>query len=250
MSTLPVRPNLDQLRRQARELLRAAQAGDATAVGRIRAVSDALTLTAARLAIAREYRYASWARLKAEVDARTMDLAEQAQAFCEASIRDWTGRAARMLAATPEIAGYNFATAVVLGDVDRVQDEIDCDPAAVTRPDARSGWIPLHAVCGSQWHRLEPARADGLTAVARLLLDAGAHLRARVGQWTPLRCAVAGVANPSITRLLQGPRRDTPGPRPVPGLFRRRRPPKRAPAARSHARYRRDHRAVRPDQHE
>jgi ankyrin repeat protein len=202
MSTLPVRPNLDQLRRQARELLRAAQAGDATAAGRIRAVSDALTLTAARLAIAREYGYASWARLKAEVDARTMDLAEQAQAFCEASIRDWTGRAARMLAATPEIAGYNFATAVILGDVDRVREAIDRDPAAATRTDARSGWTPLHAVCGSQWHRLDPVRAEGLVAVARLLLDAGADLRARAGQWTPLRCAVAGAANPAITRLL------------------------------------------------
>ena len=30
-------------------------------------------------------------------------LAQQAEAFCEASIRDWTGRAARMLEATPVV---------------------------------------------------------------------------------------------------------------------------------------------------
>ena len=203
MSTLPVRVDLDQLRRQAKDLLRAARGGDGAAARRIRAVSDELTLTAARLVIAREYGFPSWARLKAEVQARTAGLDEVAQAFCEASIRDWTGRAARMLAAQPEIASHGFATALVLGDIERVQAELDEDPGAATRPDARSGWTPLHLVCSSRWHRLDPARADGLTAVARLLLDAGADLAGRAGNgWTPLRCAVAGMANPAIVRLL------------------------------------------------
>jgi ankyrin repeat protein len=108
-----------------------------------------------------------------------------------------------MLAATPEIAGYNFATAVLLGDATRVREEIERDPAVVTRADARWGWTPLHAACGSRWHRLDPARADGLLAVAQLLLDAGADLHVRVrGDWSALRCAVAGVGNPSITQLL------------------------------------------------
>ena len=116
MAELPARPSLDHLRREARDLLRAAQAGDPAAAGRIRAVSAVPTLASAQLALAREYGFASWARLKAEVEARTTDLARQADMFCEASIRDWTGRAARMLAANPELAGYNFATAVILGD--------------------------------------------------------------------------------------------------------------------------------------
>jgi hypothetical protein len=35
-------------------------------------------------------------------------------------MRDWTGRAARMLAPTPQIAGYDFRTAarVTVGDTD------------------------------------------------------------------------------------------------------------------------------------
>jgi ankyrin repeat protein len=203
MAVLPDRPNLDQLRHQAKDLLRAARAGDTAAVGRIRLVSSRITLAGAQLAVARDYGFASWARLKAEVDARTLDLEEKAAAFCEASIRDWTGRAARLLAATPEIAGYNLATAVLLGDAARVREEIERDPAAATRPDARWGWTPLHAVCASRWHRLDPARAGGLLAVARLLLDAGADVHAQVrGHWSALRCAVAGIANPSITRLL------------------------------------------------
>jgi ankyrin repeat protein len=203
MAVLPARPDLDQLRHQAKDLLRAAKAGDAAAAGRIRAVSGQLTLAGAQFAVACDYGFASWAQLKAGVQERTTDLAAKVTAFCEASIRDWTGLAARMLAATPEIAGYNFATAVLLGDAARVRAEIGRDPAAATRPDARWGWTPLHAVCASRWHRLDPARADGLLAVAELLLDAGADLHARVrGGWSVLRCAVAGAANPPITRLL------------------------------------------------
>src|SRR5580704_4478914 len=142
MADLPAKPSLDHLRRQARDLLRAARAGDTTAAGRIRAVADALTLASAQLAVAREYGFASWTRLRDEVTARTASLARQAEAFCEASIRDGTGRAARLL------------------------------------------------------------------AVARMLLDAGADPNGRTGEagghggWTPLRCAVAGAANPLITRLL------------------------------------------------
>ena len=207
MPDLPARPNLDQLRHQARDLVRAARAGDVAAMKRIEAVSDRLTLAAAQLVVARDHGFSSWARLKEEVDARTMDLARKVEVFLEASVRDWTGRAGRLLAATPEIGDYSFATAVVLGDADRVREEIQRDPAAATRADLQSGWTALHAVCASRWHRLDPARADGLLAVARLLLDAGASVDARArGARTPLGCATAtassGIGNEPIIRLL------------------------------------------------
>jgi ankyrin repeat protein len=208
MADLPARPSLDHLRREARDLLRAAQSGDTAAADRIRAVSATQTLAGAQLALAREYGFASWARLKTAVQARTTDLARQADVFCEASIRDWTGRAVRMLAATPELAGYNFATSVILGDADRVRAEIARDPGLATRVDARTGWTPLHAACASKWNQLDPARANGLTEVARLLLIAGADPvgpaggQGGRGGWTPLRCAVAGAANPPIVALL------------------------------------------------
>src|ERR1700683_2311906 len=108
-------------------------------------------------------------------DLQNGELDRLADAFCEASIRDGGGRAARMLAANPEIAGHSFATAVVLGDADRVRAEIAADPGLATTADARSGWTPLHAACASRWHRLDPARAGGLLGVGRVLLHAGAH---------------------------------------------------------------------------
>lgn len=70
MPDLPARPDLDQLRHQAKDLLHAAQRGDPGAVTRIRAVSDQIVLSAAQLALAREYGFASWTRLKLEVERR------------------------------------------------------------------------------------------------------------------------------------------------------------------------------------
>jgi hypothetical protein len=55
MPDLPSRPDFGQLRRQAKDLLRAATNGDADALRRMRAVSDRLVLASAQLAVAREY---------------------------------------------------------------------------------------------------------------------------------------------------------------------------------------------------
>ena len=70
MSQLPGHPDLDQLRRQARELHRAAEVGDARAVERLREVSGPVALSAAQLAIARDHGFPSWQRLMAEVERR------------------------------------------------------------------------------------------------------------------------------------------------------------------------------------
>jgi hypothetical protein len=79
MSELPDRPDTDQLRRRARELHRAAAAGDTRALGRLRQVSGRVTLAAAQLAIARDYGFPDWPRLKAEADRRRAE-ADQVRA--------------------------------------------------------------------------------------------------------------------------------------------------------------------------
>src|SRR6266852_2520231 len=60
MPDLPARPDLDQLRHQAKDLLHAAQRGDAGAIARITTVSRRLILATAQLALAREYGFTSW----------------------------------------------------------------------------------------------------------------------------------------------------------------------------------------------
>ena len=62
--------DLEQLRRRAKDLLRAAKGGDANALSRIGAVSDRLILAAAQLTLAREFGFESWAKLKLEVERR------------------------------------------------------------------------------------------------------------------------------------------------------------------------------------
>jgi len=70
MPELPDRPDIDQLRRQARDLYRAATAGEPDARARVLTVSDRMALSTAQLAVAREYGYASWPALHAEVRRR------------------------------------------------------------------------------------------------------------------------------------------------------------------------------------
>ena len=209
MPTLPAHPNLDQLRRQAKDLLRAVKSGDADALSELRRVSERDTLDAAQLAVARRYGFASWAKLKIGVEARNVELAEQAIAFCQASVNR-IGVAVRMLEATPELAGYSFATAVVLGDAARVAEDLRRDPSLASRSDPRWGWSPLHLASASRWCQLDPARAEGLRAIAEMLLDAGVDPTVPTSgarrDWSPLRCVVAsansGPSNRPLAELL------------------------------------------------
>src|SRR6202042_1585192 len=70
MTYLPARPDLEQLRHQAKDLLRGATRGEAEGLARSRAVCDRRILASAQLAIAREYGFESWPRLEREVERR------------------------------------------------------------------------------------------------------------------------------------------------------------------------------------
>ncbi len=69
---LPERPHWGQLKKQAKTLLHDAQAGDPAAVARIGKTANPahFALHDAQRAIARDYGYASWSKLKTDVAAR------------------------------------------------------------------------------------------------------------------------------------------------------------------------------------
>jgi ankyrin repeat protein len=74
---LAARPDLDQLKRQAKELLVAFSSGDTNAVAEVRARyrnvdCDAFALHDAQLVLARSYGFDSWPKLKAYVDGVTV----------------------------------------------------------------------------------------------------------------------------------------------------------------------------------
>ncbi|HEX6976001.1 MAG TPA: hypothetical protein VF147_16455 [Vicinamibacterales bacterium] len=95
---LPVRPNIDQLKHQARELLRALRAGDAEAVADLREHHpDTLdpgsaTLADAQLVLARSYQASSWPRL-----VQAVQLADAIWRDDLAGVRDLVTRNALLL---------------------------------------------------------------------------------------------------------------------------------------------------------
>ncbi|HWM14812.1 MAG TPA: ankyrin repeat domain-containing protein [Gaiellaceae bacterium] len=71
-ASLPAAPSLEQLRKQAKDLLRAHRAGEATAAARLAAhhprPDEPLKLAGAQLVVAREHGFPSWPRLRAYVE--------------------------------------------------------------------------------------------------------------------------------------------------------------------------------------
>jgi len=116
VSQLPARPDLDQLRHQARELHRAALAGEARALRRLRQVSGTVGLSAAQLAIAREYGFASWPQLKAEAERR------RAQAVTGVGENKDPAREDRADEDSPAVAGPGPAAAPPIKSWKEMQD--------------------------------------------------------------------------------------------------------------------------------
>src|SRR5437867_8502671 len=90
--SLPARPSLESLRKQAKKLARDITAGDAGAIARARLqlphVDLPLTQRNAQLVIAREYGYAGWQDLTAEVSKRLGSGLEWAAAQARRVIHD------------------------------------------------------------------------------------------------------------------------------------------------------------------
>jgi hypothetical protein len=122
--------NLEQLRKQAKELVRAARAGEQEALARLDGREP--ILARAQLVLAREHGYPSWPAMVAAAEAN-------AEAFVLAATDRRRARAEAMLAARPEIAADPWAALVLgrgwSGDVDQ--------------PGGPRGWAPLLYVCHS-----------------------------------------------------------------------------------------------------
>jgi hypothetical protein len=198
MKRLPDRPDLDHLKKQAKDLLARFRQGEPEALSRFRDVLPAargkddaaisalgLRLHDAQSCIAREYGFASWADLKSFVEmrqARSADAAALLRTFLPfiyaGDIAGGTGRArpalaARILDEHPKLLGDDPYLACAVGDVATLRRETERDPTWVDRPGGPLALPPLVAVTQSSLLRL-PAYRDRLHASARFLLEAGA----------------------------------------------------------------------------
>jgi ankyrin repeat protein len=207
--SLPERPDLDQLRRRAKELRDAARQGDVAALERFArhhpsAPGGAVRLAAAQLVIARELGFSSWPRLTAAVDADASSR-RRVSMFVAASVEGRVRQAGEILRSDARIADRGLLAAAVLGDVGVVREHLAADADAAVALDEERGWPPLLYACYSRWHQIEPDRAPGLAEVVRLLLAAGADPNANDGGRPRYRSALMGaveVNNPQITEVL------------------------------------------------
>ena len=185
---LPAVPNLENLKKQAKRLLKSVKAGDAEALARIAPYFDepaALGLQDAQLVLAREYGHPSWSRLKAEVE-RTQGTARKrsepgsdlADRFLHQAMLTYSesphpddnqwDKAAALLAAHPEIRDASLHTAAACGDVARLARWLDDDPEGIDRKGGPFGWVPLMYAAYSRLPGVSTLEAG------RLLLARGA----------------------------------------------------------------------------
>jgi ankyrin repeat protein len=179
---LPPSPRLEQLKKQAKSLLKRQQAADSEALTRIRenhprwrnrseeqVAALPFTLADAQLVIASEYGFASWSKLQSHV--KTLEAASST-AEAVASLRDAAGR----------------------GDLARLNALLDAHPELIDERGGEGVRTPLHqAVFGNS------------EAAVKLLLERGANpnIRCEGDNAYPLHFAVEKYRLPIIRLLVE-----------------------------------------------
>ena len=188
---LPVRPSLDQLKKQAKDLHKLRASGDPEAFQRIRenhphpGESDAnirsaeFSLSDAQLVIAREYGFESWPKLKTHVEAvaRGDD---------------------------PKIAAF------LMAEADVVEAMLKKEPALATRKGGPKEWDALLYLSHSHFHRENKKCADGMVRAAKSLLAHGAdpntfYATPEFGHESKMHALWAATCqanNPAVARVL------------------------------------------------
>ena len=225
---LPAHANLEQYRKQAKDLLKAYRSADVETIRRVKRnhprfeklsepgfLITKFALADAQLVIAREYGFESWPRFAKRIHdleraGSTMSLENPAAAFIEAAI--WHGtleRADQILAAYPEIAQSSIHVAAILGDDATVRRFIALDPANATLKAAPFGGDALVYLCLSKYLQRYKSRSAGFVRAATALLDAGADPNTgfmSTGDYPDFETALYGAAgvagHAELTRLL------------------------------------------------
>lgn len=197
-SQLPDRPNLEQLKKQAKTLLHLARENDGAALARFAALPAFAHKPAAELAnvglalhdaqsvIAREHGFDSWNALRDEVEARTLSFDAAVEAFLRSATDGATGRAERLLALHPGIASASLHTELVLGNAAAVERRLRDNSRLATQPGGPQQWEPLLYVCHTFMHGGRGDRLNGLVQIARRLCALGANPNAEYHwNWHP-----------------------------------------------------------------
>jgi ankyrin repeat protein len=224
---LPARANLEQYKKQAKDLLKAYRSADVEAIRRVKKSHPRFhnlsepgfeitkfALADAQLVIAREHGFESWPKFASHVQelmrANSTALENPVSAFIGEAI--WHGtidRAEEILAAYPEIAKSSIHVAAILGDDATVRGFIERDSANATAKAAPFGGDALVYLCLSKYLRRSKDKAENFLRAATALLDAGADPNTgfmSTGDYPDFETALYGAAavavQAGLTRLL------------------------------------------------
>src|SRR5277367_3902888 len=236
MQPLPVRANLEHLKKQAKDLLRRYYGGDPEAIAQferalpfvlqrnpdVKASSRQLRLHDAQSRVARDYGFPSWLDLTNYVEAQSLARADRT-----GRMRRWlaliyggdvTGSlnaarlrvAARLLDEMPDLARADPYGACAAGDEAELRRATAADLQWVNRPGGPFNLPPLVAVTHSRLAQL-PEFRDRLHRSAQYLLGAGADPNEKIGnRFPPASLQTPDEGNPlsALIWCLQGSRRE------------------------------------------
>ncbi len=200
---IPARPNLEQYKKQAKDLVRECGLGVADAVARVRRhhpryhnLPDAefrgaeVSRTDAQLVIAREHGFESWPKFSHHIETVNLigsvaSLSDPVAAFIEvACVPRHSGHgsgtlehAEMILSRYPHVATDNIHTAAILADEATVRGFLSRDRKNATATGGAYGWDALTYLCFSRYLHLDESRSDAFVRTAQTLLDAGASAK-------------------------------------------------------------------------
>jgi ankyrin repeat protein len=236
---LPVRPSLEQYRKQAKDFLTAFRAGDPITLERIKQhhptlhklqlteiLSAPFALADAQLILAREHNFESWPKFAAHIETinliRTVaELKDPVAAFIEVACvprhdvhaSGTLEHAQLILERYPEVAIANIHTAAILADEPTVRAILSRDHAQATVKGGPHQWDALTHLCFSRYLRLDKSRSEAFVRSAQTLINAGASAATgwyeMIDHPTPhptFESAIYGAAalarHPGLTKLL------------------------------------------------
>jgi ankyrin repeat protein len=236
---LPARPNLEQYKKQAKDLAKGCGLRIADALARVRQhhprfhgsaesaiQAGQVRLTDAQLVIAREHGFESWPKFARHIEILNgirsiASLSNPVAAFIEMAcvprhadhVSGALEHAEMIRSRYPQVATSNIHTAAILGDEPTVRGFLSRDPKSATVAGGPHGWDALTHLCFSRYLKLDKTRSEGFVRTARALLDAGAS--ANTGwtetidhptprpEWESAIYGAAAIArHPGITKLL------------------------------------------------
>lgn len=225
MQLLPQHPNLEHLKKQAKDLLRLYRTGDSDAIARFTrslpfarnqrpedSSSRPLRLHDAQSCIAREYGFLSWANLADHVealrlrqDAPAVRLSRWLALVYAGDVAGHSGLArphlaARILRENPDLASGAPYVACAIGDEALLRQATAADPAWLNRPGGPLKLPPLVAVTHSQLAQL-PDFQERLYRSARYLLEAGADANQKISNRHPAASLGAPGENAPLSAL-------------------------------------------------